>query len=301
MKKWILRILIALVVIAAAAGGWYYKSMRDMGFFRTPVYETARPDVPALAHPAVLVFSKTNSFIHKDAIPAATLMLEQLAKQNGWSIYFSGSGAVHNAEDLAKFDVIVWNNVSGDVLTPDQRTALQNYLQNGGGFVGIHATGGDRSYDWAWHPETLIGAQFIGHPMDPQFQTATIHIEDQNDPIMQGLGATWSREDEWYSFDRSVRDKGFRVLATLDESTYSPKVYGKSLAMGADHPIIWKHCIKNGRAFYSALGHTAATYSEPKYQTLITHAIAWGAGLEGDKCVEGQLVQQAAAADTATQ
>jgi type 1 glutamine amidotransferase len=222
MKKWIVRILIALVVLAAAAGGWYYKTMRELGFFRTPVYETARPDVPALSHPAVLVFSKTNGFIHKDAIPASTAMLEQLAKQNGWSTYFTGSGAVHNAEDLAKFDVIVWNNVSGDVLTPEQRTALQNYLQNGGGFVGIHATGGDTSYEWAWHPETLIAAQFIGHPMNPQYQTATIRIEDKNDPIMQGLGDTWAREDEWYSFAHSPRGKGVHVLATLDESTYSP-------------------------------------------------------------------------------
>ena len=292
MKKWIVRILIALAVLVAAAGGWYYKTMRELGFFRTPVYETARPDVPALSHPAVLVFSKTNGFIHKDAIPAATAMLEQLAKQNGWSTYFTGSGAVHNAEDLAKFDVIVWNNVSGDVLTPEQRTALQNYLQNGGGFVGIHATGGDTSYEWAWHPETLIAAQFIGHPMYPQYQTATIRIEDKNDPIMQGLGDTWAREDEWYSFAHSPRGKGVHVLATLDESTYSPKMFGKSIAMGADHPIIWKHCIKNGRVFYSALGHTAESYSEPKYQAVIMHAIAWGAGLEGDKCVDGKLTQE---------
>lgn len=292
MKKWIVRILIALVVLAAAAGGWYYKTMRELGFFRTPVYETARPDVPALSHPAVLVFSKTNGFIHKDAIPASTAMLEQLAKQNGWSTYFTGSGAVHNAEDLAKFDVIVWNNVSGDVLTPEQRTALQNYLQNGGGFVGIHATGGDTSYEWAWHPETLIAAQFIGHPMYPQYQTATIRIEDKNDPTMQGLGDTWVREDEWYSFAHSPRDKGVHVLATLDESTYSPKMFGKSIAMGADHPIIWKHCIKNGRVFYSALGHTAESYSEPKHQAVIMHAIAWGAGLEGDKCVDGKLTQE---------
>lgn len=292
MKKWIVRILIILVALVLAGGGWYYKTMREMGFFRKPVYETSRPDVPALSHPAVLIFSKTNGFIHKDAIPAAKTLIEQLAKQNGWSTYFTDSGAIHNADDLAKFDVIVWNNVTGDVLTADQRQALQNYLQNGGGFVGIHGAGGDREYDWAWYPETLLGAQFIGHPMKPQFQTATVRIEDKNDPIMQGLGDSWSREDEWYSFARSARDSGVHVLATLDESTYSPKVFGKSIAMGADHPIIWKHCIKNGRVFYSALGHTAESYSEPKYQSVLTHAIAWGAGLEGDKCVDGKLTQQ---------
>jgi type 1 glutamine amidotransferase len=128
--------------------------------------------------------------------------------------------------------------------------------------------------------------------MNPQYQTATIRIEDKNDPTMQGLGDTWAREDEWYSFAHSPRDKGVHVLATLDESTYSPKMFGKSIAMGADHPIICKHCIKHGRVFYSALGHTAESYSEPKYQAVIMHAIAWGAGLEGDKCVDGKLTQE---------
>jgi type 1 glutamine amidotransferase len=37
----------------------------------------------------------------------------------------------------------------------------------------------------------------------------------------------------------------------------------KDIAVGADHPIIWNHCVGTGRAFYSALGHAASTYREP--------------------------------------
>ena len=48
-----------------------------------------------------------------------------------------------NLQDLGKFKVVVWNNVSGDVLTEDQRAAFVSYLENGGGWVGIHASGGD--------------------------------------------------------------------------------------------------------------------------------------------------------------
>lgn len=292
MKKWLIRITVVLVVFAAIGGGTYYKQMRDMGFFREPVYETVRPEVPSLQRPAVLVFTKTNGFIHKDAIPAALDMLKNSAEKEGWHIYFTGSGAVHNSDDLAKFDAVVWNNVSGDVLTVDQRSALKDYIEAGGGFVGLHASGGDPQYDWAWYPEVLLKAQFIGHPMHPQYQTATLRIEDRNDPIVQALGETWSREDEWYSFQESPRGAGVHVLATLDENTYSPEFFGKSLRMGADHPIIWKHCVKNGRVFYSALGHTASTYQEPKYQSLVARAIAWAAGLEGSKCSADKEVVQ---------
>lgn len=280
MTKWLLLIDIAVLALVAL-GCWHlYKNMRSHGFFRNAVYETTRPDIPALRKPAVLVFSKTNGFIHKDAIPAAKTMLEQIAERQGWAIYLTDNGAVHNSEDLAKFSVIVWNNVSGDVLTADQRSALQHYLNNGGGFVGLHGAGGDTKYAWQWYPETLIKAQFIGHPMRPQFQTATIRIEDTNDPIVRDLGSEWIREDEWYSFAQSPRAAGAHVLASLDEKTYSPEFFGKSLRMGADHPILWKHCIGKGRVFYSALGHTASTYTEPKYIEVITRALAWAAELD---------------------
>lgn len=284
MKKWLIRISIILVVLAAVGGGVYYKTMRDMGFFREPVYETVRPDIPPLKRPAIFVFSKTNGFIHKDAIPAAQQMLRRLAEAQGWTLYFSDNGAVHNDEDLAKFDAIVWNNVSGDVLTADQRVALQRYIENGGGFVGLHASGGDPEYKWSWYPERIIGAQFIGHPMHPQFQRATLHVEAPRDEIMQGGGDNWTREDEWYSFASSPRRAGVQVLATLDERTYSPEFFGRSIRMGDDHPIIWKHCLQKGRVFYSALGHTAATYDEPRYISIVQHAVAWAAGLEGSGC-----------------
>ncbi|HSB97945.1 MAG TPA: hypothetical protein VLC91_15900, partial [Spongiibacteraceae bacterium] len=87
MKKWLPRILLALLVIALAGGALYYKTMRDLGFYREPVYETVRPDLPALPRPAVLLFSKTNGFIHKDAIPAAKILVQQLAKKRSWSLF----------------------------------------------------------------------------------------------------------------------------------------------------------------------------------------------------------------------
>jgi type 1 glutamine amidotransferase len=292
MKKWFLRILLGLAVIAVVCGALYYLVMRELGFYRTPVYETVAPTLPTLPRPAVLVFSKTNGYIHKEALPAAKILLQQLANKRGWSLFLTDNSAIYNAADLAKFDVVIWNNVSGDVLSNEQRSALQHYLENGGGFVGLHGAGGDPRYAWSWYPTHALKAQFIGHPLHPQFQQATMHIEDRNDSIMQGLliqepGATWQREDEWYSFAQSPRLAGVHVLATIDENSYQPEIFGKSIRMGADHPIIWKHCVENGRIFYSALGHSAETYREPNYQLVLEHAIAWAAGLEGTLCIQG--------------
>lgn len=279
--KWLgISLVILLLFVAVTQGPWFYRIA--VGFNR---HETAPATLPTdLTENAILIFSKTNGFYrHDDAIAAANQALIALAKQNNWSTFSTEDAGVFNPEQLKRFKTTVWNNASGDVLTTEQRAAFKNYITNGGGFVGIHAAGGDPKYAWPWYVETLIGAQFIGHPMFPQFQPATLHI-DTTDPITHALGATWSRTDEWYSFATSPRKAGVHILATLDEKTYSPKMFGTDLHMGADHPMIWKHCVEKGRVFYSALGHTAESYAEPKYLSVLEHAIAWSAGFEGTPC-----------------
>jgi type 1 glutamine amidotransferase len=288
MKKWLIRIGIVVLVLVLAAASYAYYQMRSRGFWRIPSYDKEPPTVPALPRPAVLVFSKTNSFIHVEAIPAAEAMFTQIAQTNDWSIYVTENGAIHNADDLARFDTIVWNNVTGNVLTDEQRSALSTYLENGGGWIGIHGAGdASAEADWPWYREHLIGATFIGHPMNPQFQEAAIRIEAPQDPIVAHLPARWSRSDEWYSFDRSPRAQGMQVLGNLDESTYSPVFFDKDIRMGDDHPVIWKNCVGAGRIFYSALGHTAESYTEALHVDMLTQAMLWTGGLAGAECPQG--------------
>lgn len=265
--------LLGMIVVVAAYGVW---QLRSMGFLRAPVFETERSELPPMDRPAVLVFSKTNAFIHREAIPAAQALLRQVAREQGWSILFSNSGAFFNPEDLRKFDVVVWNNVTGDVLLPVQREAFQSWLSDGGGYVGIHAAGDDSHRAWPWYQEEVIRARFIGHPANPQLQQAEMYLEQPVDPVVAGLPQSWVRTDEWYSFAASPRAAGVRVLATLDERTYQPgHRLGTRLAMGSDHPIMWKHCVGRGRVLYAAPGHTAETYAEPEYRMLLERAIAW--------------------------
>ncbi len=283
------RALVALSVAALALALSGCDVLRVL--FPKHEYETAPPELPAgLAPPAVLVFTKTNGFRHTEAIPAGAALIEEIAQRRGWSVFHTENGAVHDDALLAKFQAIVWHQVSGDVLNAEQREALKGFLAAGKGWVGIHGAGGDRSYDWPWYVEELVGAQFIGHPMGPQFQTATWRTEDPRHPASAKLPETWQREEEIYSFARSVREKpGYRVLVSVDESTYSPVEnilwMERDLRMpGGDHPMVWHHCVGRGRAFYSALGHQAKAYDEPEMEALIEGALAWALGAEGEGC-----------------
>ena len=54
---------------------------------------------------------------------------------------------------------------------------------------------------------------FTQHTMNPQFQEATVNVEDKAHPATQGLPAAGRAHEEWYSFDKSPRASGASMLA----------------------------------------------------------------------------------------
>lgn len=249
-------------------------------------YDIDRPAIVLpKGKPRLLVFEKITGFRDGPSVEAARAALRAMAERKGWALVVTDKGGAFSPDILGQFDAVIWNNVSGDVLTVTQRKAFQDYLENGGGFVGMHGSGGDPVYFWDWYVDTLVGARFLGHPGAPQFQEARIVIADRASAIVKALGEGWSMTDEWYSFKSNPRAGGAHVLATLDERSYTP---GKSLEMGGDHPIVWTRCIGNGRSFYSAIGHRPETYTDAHHVTLLENAIAWAAGKGETRCRAGK-------------
>lgn len=230
--------------------------------------------------PSVLVYSATSGWRH-DSIGESWAALAAIASESGWSMTFTEDPAWFEADRLSGFDTVVWALATGDTLSDAQKASFRGFVEQGGGYVGLHSAG-DASHTWPWYARELIGATFIGHPLEPGVRSGTVAIEDAGHPATAHLPARWHRNDEWYSFDGSVRGR-FHVLATLDESTYVPGHWndGVALAMGDDHPIAWSRCVGEGRAFYTALGHTAESYDEPAMRQHIAGGIAWSLG-EGD-------------------
>lgn len=245
-------------------------------------YDDERPRIDALppGRLRVLLFEKINGFRDAPSVDAARAALEAMAARNGWSLVTTDKAGAMHPSVLRRFDVVIWNNISGDVLTLSQRRAFRRFIENGGGFVGIHGAAGDFAYFWDWYVDTLVGARFIGHPMDPQFQDARIVVSPGTTGIDAGLPREWTMNDEWYSFARSPRASGAIVIASLDENSYRPghALYGgQSLSMGEDHPVAWTKCIGRGRSFYSAIGHRPESYSDTHHLQLLQQAIQWAA------------------------
>src|SRR4029079_8323893 len=105
---------------------------------------------------------------------------------------------------------------------------------------------------------------------------ATIKVADRVHPSSSVLPKLWTRNDEWYNFQTNPRND-VHVLATLDEGSYSGGT------MGFDPPIAWCHEYDGGRAWYTAGGHTDASYSEPLFRSHVLNGIQWAAAaISGD-------------------
>ena len=219
----------------------------------------------------VLVFSKTAGFRH-DAIPAGIQAIRELGAANSFTVTATEDANAFTTANLAQYEAVVFLSTTGDVLNATQQTAFESYIRGGGGFAGIHAAS-DTEYDWPFYGE-LVGAYFASHPA---IQPVTVRVQDRAHAATAHLPQAWNVTDELYNYRTNPRSSA-RVLATLDESTYS----GGS--MGADHPITWCKTLSSGRSFYTGLGHTQAMYADSNFRRELLGGIRYAANRTKADC-----------------
>ena len=221
---------------------------------------TALPDTAR-----VLVYTNANGYVHA-SIPDGVAALTELGTSYGFTVEATDDSLAFTPERLATYAAVVFLSTSGDVLGPAQEAAFEAYIEGGGGYVGVHAAS-DTEYEWSGYGQ-IVGAYFDNHPA---IQEASLDVVDADHPATRDLPARWTRTDEWYSF--RAAPTGVDVLLRLDESTY------EGGTMGDDHPIAWTHAVGDGRAVYTALGHTAESYAEAAFRAHLAGAICWAAAL----------------------
>lgn len=211
----------------------------------------------------IIVFSKTLGFRHT-SIEDGINSIKKLGLENGFLV-----DATENSDTLVsninKYDAVIFLSPSGDIFTDKQQKIFMDYIQQGGGFVGIHGAT-TVEYDWAWYGN-MIGAYFDGHPKP---QNATVHVVNHEHPATSFLENEWQTFDEWYNF-KSLSTKT-HVLMTLDETSYSG---GKH---GVYHPIAWYQTYDGARIFYTALGHAEKSYKDPLFLKHILGGILYATG-----------------------
>jgi cytochrome c len=205
-----------------------------------------------LLSPKILVFTKTSGY-HHASIAAGSAAIIKLGAENNFSVDTTSDATKITEANLSKYSAVVFLSTTGYMLNNYQQADLERYMQAGGNFVGVHAAA-DAEYDWKWYGR-LVGAYFDQPPGH-----AGGYIKsgiDKNHPSTRTLPDDWKRTDEWYNFKKI--SKNLHVLIRIDENSYKGGINGDN------HPMAWYHNFENGRAFYTELGHTDESYTDPLY------------------------------------
>lgn len=220
----------------------------------------------------LLVFSKTAAFRHQ-SIEAGKKALAKMATEKGFGVSFTEDATQFAEANLKKYNTVIFLNTTGDVLNNDQQAAFERYIQAGGGYVGIHAAT-DTEYEWPWYGQ-LAGAYFLDHPMPNNVQKGKFIVAMKNHWATKGMPDEFERSDEFYSFKNI--SPTINVVLKIDEKSYAG---GKN---PDSHPMSWYQEFDGGRAFYTAMGHTDESFSEPLFLNHLWAGIDYTVGGEAPK------------------
>jgi len=216
----------------------------------------------------VLLFTYTTGYRHASIEPGSKAIIA-MGRQQRITIVRSEDPDVFSSAGLGGYDGIIFLSTTTDPKKPEsewfqgeRRTALQEFVHRGGGIVGIHGAS-DSHYHWPWYQQ-LIGAHFLRHPQGTP--TGTIKIFDRTHPSTRGLPPKINRTDEWYYFDDYNPE--MHLLVTLDPQTIGQEDVNPN-------PISWTHTFEGARVFYTAMGHTEESYSDPNFMKHLAGGLNW--------------------------
>jgi type 1 glutamine amidotransferase len=173
--------------------------------------------------------------------------------------------------DLDEYDVVL-DYLTDSTLTDEQLDSLLSFVENGGGYVGLHCASDLTSVEPDDPDEVLagreepfpklrelVGGHFITHPEQSEYE---VEITVPDHEITAGV-SDFTVFDEPYQV---AWDDDVRVLAEMNHPDLET------------YPVAWTKAYGNGRVFYLSIGHTDETFATPEFQTLLANGVRWAAG-----------------------
>jgi len=219
----------------------------------------------------VLIYTKNGEgFVH-DNISSSVEALKELCDVSGISYEVSEDPTIFDENFSTKFDAVIFSNTNNEAFDNDrQKKVFQEFIQNGGGFVGIHsACGSEREWPWFW---AMVGGKFVRHP---PFQPFEIKIINKDHPSTDFFTDIWEWEDECYFINHLNPD--INVLLAVDLNTIEDPEMEKypGDTFGDLFPLAWYHEFDGGREFFTALGHDIEHYKDENFRKHLTGGILW--------------------------
>jgi chitinase len=200
----------------------------------------------------------------------AIQFFHKLTYGEGWTMDVTTSLADYPLEKLKDYSIIIsLNAMPGG---KEQREAFEQYMKQGGGWIGFHASAyNDKNTNWPWLNEFLGCGPFYCNNWPPQ--PALVETDAPEHTVMKTLPASFViPASEFYQWDPSPRkNKDVEVLLSI-----SPKMYPfglKDVVKWGDFPIVWTN--KKYRMVYLNMGHGDEEFIDATQNLLFVNAFRW--------------------------
>ncbi len=229
----------------------------------------------------VLHYSETSGFDHNTRANALA-MLNALGAQHNFMVDDDQTGAAFDTlTNLQQYAVVVFSNTSGNtILDSTQRANFEQYINNGGALMGIHAASdtyrhstanGGKTGTWDWYAETMGGS----------VQESPNHTASRYNGIIDVIGThtttnnvpnPWNKVEEYYYWENGYLNDS--IVSVLEVRNTGPNSYDTV------RPVSWyQNLLGGGRTFYTSLGHANSNYTaDTSFQNHIRDAVLWASG-----------------------
>ena len=193
----------------------------------------------------------------------------KLSYGEGWHMT-TATSLEEYTQRLEEFDVVIWLNFAPR--SAKQRQAFEQYMENGGGWMGFHATAyNDQNTRWPWYNQFLGCGTFLANQWPPQ--CALLDCDTNEHPVTRTLPSAFvAAPSEYYMWQPSPRQNpDVDVLLSLSPKNYPFGI--KDVITHGDFPVVWTN--RKYRMIYLNMGHGDETFINSTEQLLFTNAFRW--------------------------
>jgi uncharacterized protein len=194
----------------------------------------------------------------------------KMAAEKGFAFDTTSNWDNLNDANLKNYQVVIWLNEFPKNGT--QRQAFENFMNNGGGWLGFHVSGYNDQYtQWPWFVNFLGGAVFYNNNWPPL--PAKLIVDDNKHPATQHLPKSYIAPiNEWYGWKPNPRDnKDVKVLVTLAPSNYP--LGKKDIIKDGDIPVVWTNT--KYKMIYMNMGHGDQIFNSSTQNKMFEDAVLW--------------------------
>jgi hypothetical protein len=213
---------------------------------------------------AIAFFTCRNDKAHISFVKEANSWFTDVAGKNNFSYDTTSDWSKMNTSLLSKYQLVIFLDTRPD--NQDQRAAFEQYMKNGGGWIGFHFAGfaltpSDFPQNWNWYHQEFLGAgEYVSNTWRPT--AAFLKIEKKNHPAMKTLpGLFKSSPSEWYRWSNDLRQNpDIEILISIDSSSFplgtGPKKH--EIWHSGYYPVVWTN--KKYKMIYFNMGHNDIDY-----------------------------------------